>query len=445
MTDPSAPIRRPANGASGQQAAHGGSASGTRGQTLQGRPPSRGKTFAALSMWSGDYPEGGVAEVLSRMAELAREGAAQPAVQQVALKATEHLPPDSSGHANRRDRRAVARAVYEFVLGAVAYRHDDHGVEQLQTPLASVRIGAGDCDDMAVLAAALLKSLGVPTRFRAIATDAAAPHAFTHVYCQYQDGLGKWRSCDPVGNPGPDAIIAEGRVENELTHALSGGKQGPQEIAVLSASDLSGAREAEAAAAPPAGTGTAALAGTPTGPISGPDAWLQIVARSHSGRVPDGERFTMDCYIQRSYPLFQACAIRLTAYHADTGEELARSEFTGSKFTAGSFTGACGGETRLSFPQAFAPAETPVVLKVHDTDYFSDPELRGQSNALPLTEADVEDYDSAYDDVREVAQQTSDLIESAITVGGIAAAGFGLTAAWPYVERVFPDFTEEDR
>jgi hypothetical protein len=441
MTDPSAPIRRPANGASGQQAAHGGSASGTRGQTLQDRPREGGQTFAALSMWSGDYPEGGVAEVLSRMAELAREGAAQPAVQQVALKATEHLPPDSSGHANRRDRRAVARAVYNYILGAVAYRHDDHGVEQLQTPLASVRIGAGDCDDMAVLAAALLKSLGVPTRFRAIATNAAAPHAYTHVYCQYQDGLGEWRSCDPVGNPGPDAIIAKGRVENELTHALSGGKQGPQEIAVLSAGDLAGG--AAEGGAPLAGS--AELASSLTGPISGPDAWLQIVGRSHNGRVPAKQRFTIDCYVERSYPLFQKCAIRLTAHHAETGEELARSDFQGSKFIAGSFTRqTCGGETRLSFPPSFAPTETPVVLKVLDTDYFSGPELLGQSNALYLIEADVVEYEGPYDDVRDAAQKASDLLETGLKVGALGAAGFALTSAWPYVERVFPDFTEDD-
>jgi hypothetical protein len=432
MTDPSAPIRRPANGASGQQAAHGGSASGTRGQTLQGRPREGEQTFTALSMWSGDYPEGGVAEVLSRMAELARKGAAQPAVQQVALKATEHLPPDSSGHANRRDRRAVARAVYNYILGAVAYRHDDHGVEQLQTPLASVRIGAGDCDDMAVLAAALLKSLGVPTRFRAIATSSAAPHAYTHVYCQYQDGLGEWRSCDPVGDPGPDAIIAKGRVENELTHALSGGKQGPQKIAVLSAGDLAGGA-AEGGA----------LGDSEHGPINGPRAWVRITDRSHSGRVPESERFHIDLYVEREYPAVVSCDIRVEALHAETGEQLASSAFAGSKWDDLGIE-RCGGSTRLTFPSGFQPTDTPVNLQVWDPDFISGDDLAGESGPFYLTEEEIVERDDLRDDVKQLASHVEDLAQRALTVGMVAGVGYAITASWPYVERVFPDFTEDN-
>ena len=437
MTDPSAPIRRPANGASGQQAAHGGSASGTRGQTLQGRSPSRGQ-FAALSMWSGDYPEGGVADVLSRMAELAREGAARPAVQQVALEATEHLPPDSSGHANRKDRRAVARAVYEFVLGAVAYRHDDHGVEQLQTPLASVRIGAGDCDDMAVLAAALLKSLGVPTRFRAIATDAAAPHAYTHVYCQYQDGLGKWRSCDPVGNPGPDAIIAKGRVENELTHALSGGKQGPQEIAVLSASDLSGAGQQ--------------LAGVPDVPEGAVINAETVALRLVKPAEEPGQSFFVDTEVYRALDEWFGEYVTVVSAWTQQNDLLASATVDADRHPW-HWEDYAHGTVRLVFPADFTPTAGPVVFKAHDAARIEDvstQNMLGASEPLHLTDEALysEPFESWWgtvgEQISDSAGSTRSLIERALTVGTVAAGGIGLAAAWPYVERVFPDFTEED-
>jgi len=74
---------------------------------------------------------------------------------------------------------AEARAIQEWVRGNIRYTRDINGVETLQVPEKTLEYKQGDCDDHAVLVAALLESIGHPARFRAIATGRNFSHVFT--------------------------------------------------------------------------------------------------------------------------------------------------------------------------------------------------------------------------------------------------------------------------
>jgi transglutaminase-like putative cysteine protease len=82
------------------------------------------------------------------------------------------------------DPAAQLGALFRFVRDRITFIGDVAGVETLQSPRYTLRVGAGDCDDRAILLAALARSIGVPTdlKFRAIAANPRAPQQFSHVY-----------------------------------------------------------------------------------------------------------------------------------------------------------------------------------------------------------------------------------------------------------------------
>lgn len=93
-----------------------------------------------------------------------------------------------------------ARAVRAWVADAVRYVRDLTGAETLQSAELTLKTRAGDCDDQAVLVAALLASIGHSVRFRAISLQ---PGKFAHVYCEAYLA-GRWQSVEtterwPVG------------------------------------------------------------------------------------------------------------------------------------------------------------------------------------------------------------------------------------------------------
>jgi len=62
------------------------------------------------------------------------------------------------------DEVAEIEAVYNFVRDNVRYTKDVVGIETLATPDKTLALRYGDCDDMVVLLATLLESIGYPTR-----------------------------------------------------------------------------------------------------------------------------------------------------------------------------------------------------------------------------------------------------------------------------------------
>jgi transglutaminase-like putative cysteine protease len=104
---------------------------------------------------------------------------------------------------------AVRQAAIEAVRGVERGQHEIDSVfhwvrdhiefrgeysETLQSPEATLRLGAGDCDDQSTLQAALLASLGYRTRFRTVAMR-DDPEEYSHVYLEVLDA-GHWTPLD---------------------------------------------------------------------------------------------------------------------------------------------------------------------------------------------------------------------------------------------------------
>jgi hypothetical protein len=103
-----------------------------------------------------------------------------------------------------RDQQGEIAAVLQWVKSNIAFRGE--WAETVQTPLVTLQLRAGDCDDQSTLMAALLGSLGYKTRFKTVAADPRAPYAFSHVYIEiFQRKTGQWVALDstvPQSFPG---------------------------------------------------------------------------------------------------------------------------------------------------------------------------------------------------------------------------------------------------
>jgi len=124
-----------------------------------------------LGLPSGDA---GVRLTLQAMqaAALGKEGALNPEIRAWALEATQD--------AQDRNDFELASALFHAVRRVVRFRGEFS--ETVQTPLVTLQLGAGDCDDHATLMVALLRSIGIPARFKTVATDPSDPRNFNHVY-----------------------------------------------------------------------------------------------------------------------------------------------------------------------------------------------------------------------------------------------------------------------
>jgi len=124
--------------------------------------------------------EAGVRATLRHMAKITKKYKTAPAVRELALSLTHDLP--------QKKWAAEAARIHAFVRDEIRYIKDIRGCETLQTPVQTLRIGQGDCDDKSMLAAALLESIGHPTRFVAVGFQ---PGNFSHVFPQTKIA-GKW-------------------------------------------------------------------------------------------------------------------------------------------------------------------------------------------------------------------------------------------------------------
>jgi transglutaminase-like putative cysteine protease len=80
-----------------------------------------------------------------------------------------------------KDYAAELGCIHAFVRDHIRYVRDIDNVETLQTPIQTLNVLAGDCDDKAVLFCALAGAIGFPTRFAALAIDGGP---FSHVLAQ---------------------------------------------------------------------------------------------------------------------------------------------------------------------------------------------------------------------------------------------------------------------
>lgn len=115
----------------------------------------------------------GVALTIDAMASLVTdhpEGARNPQVRAWALQAIAGAP--------ARNDVAQASAIYYAVKKNIKFVGEYS--ETVQTPLLTLQLGAGDCDDHATLIVALLRAIGIPARFDTVAVDPDGQ--FVHVF-----------------------------------------------------------------------------------------------------------------------------------------------------------------------------------------------------------------------------------------------------------------------
>lgn len=130
-----------------------------------------------------EIPSGpdGIRATLRIMSQVTKKYKAAPAVRELALKLTKDLP--------QKKWLLEAARIHEFARDRIRYVKDIRGIETIQTPVQTLRIGQGDCDDKSTLIASLLESLGHPTRF--LAVGFSGPNSYSHVFPETKIG-GKW-------------------------------------------------------------------------------------------------------------------------------------------------------------------------------------------------------------------------------------------------------------
>lgn len=138
----------------------------------------RTPTTATLQM----IPEGpaGIAATLRAMSRMVKEYKKSMHVRETALGLLVQC--------NQKDWACEVRNLHAFVRDHIRYVGDITDVETVQTPDKTLEYQAGDCDDKSTLLAALLESIGHPTRFIAIGFQSGI---YSHVYVETKIG-NKW-------------------------------------------------------------------------------------------------------------------------------------------------------------------------------------------------------------------------------------------------------------
>lgn len=163
------------------------------------RPPVR-------SVWlpGGDV---GVLQTVGELQRMARASVRAPSVQHAAAVAT----------AGATDVTAQWRALRTWLTTHTQFLADPVGIELVRTPheqlvtIARDGVMRGDCDDVAVLAAAMTRALGAPARFAVLGFGAPGPRAaYRHIYAEMQTAPGVWRDFDVTRRP--DSLPASRRM-----------------------------------------------------------------------------------------------------------------------------------------------------------------------------------------------------------------------------------------
>lgn len=135
---------------------------------------------AAQSATLATIPEGaaGVRDTLDQMIAWVRQYKINPEIRATAEQIISPVP--------AKDAAGEVDAIFQWVRDEIRYTSDVRDVETLKSPDALLAQRFGDCDDMSLLVATLLESIGKATRF--VAAGYSAPGVFEHVYAQVRLG-----------------------------------------------------------------------------------------------------------------------------------------------------------------------------------------------------------------------------------------------------------------
>ena len=141
------------------------------------------------------YP--GLTTVLEEIKKLITQAKGDPAIRQKAVDITENIAKDARTNLpNRRDFDAIADAIYDYTNENIAYVRDPNDIEFIQSAQKTLKREFGDCDDHVILNAALLETLGIPTRLKVVATNRKKPRSFSHIFLEYKNQKGQWKKFD---------------------------------------------------------------------------------------------------------------------------------------------------------------------------------------------------------------------------------------------------------
>lgn len=153
--------------------------------TIAGIEPTKTHVIAA--------PDGlnGTRLALSIMAHYARKYKTDARIRGAALDIVSALP----------DKNYIGEItlIHRFVRDRVRYTRDVRDVETVASPLETLRIMQGDCDDKSTLLACLLESIGFECRFVAVGSQ---PGQFCHVLTQVNH-RDKWLSLEATEQVSP--------------------------------------------------------------------------------------------------------------------------------------------------------------------------------------------------------------------------------------------------
>jgi transglutaminase-like putative cysteine protease len=128
-----------------------------------------------------DLPDGvdGIVATLNAMVRMTRVYKKDVGIITLARQLIDQAP----GSANAKNYSDFVCLLQHFVRDQIRYVRDPHnGPEMVQTPPRTLQIRTGDCDDKSVLLAALLASIGLPTRFTAVGfNDGPLSHVLPEV------------------------------------------------------------------------------------------------------------------------------------------------------------------------------------------------------------------------------------------------------------------------
>lgn len=157
--------------------------------------------MTAVLGWRSSWGGRTAARTLARMRELVNQDVERPALWELAPR----IVRDADG----RDYQRQAQLLHDWLASHTQFIRDPIEDELLRTPaymlalVAAQGVAQGDCDDVAMLAAALCKAVGFRCRFIAEAYDPGKDAPFVHVYtiALTPDG---WRNFDTTRPAGVD-------------------------------------------------------------------------------------------------------------------------------------------------------------------------------------------------------------------------------------------------
>lgn len=126
----------------------------------------------------------GTIDTLKKMAGLVDRYKSAPAIVVLTRHIIRNVP--------EKNKYLEAKSVFEWVRDNVRYTSDINGVETLATPIQTLKMMQGDCDDQTTLLCAMLESIGIANRFVVVGQFGTFYHVLSE--CSVN---GHWIACDP--------------------------------------------------------------------------------------------------------------------------------------------------------------------------------------------------------------------------------------------------------